>query len=184
MGTAVRDWQIQSIEALRGLRVERMPAAELVFLDALAVSLMGPATAGRPDAGEPWTIEHGTVVVGHLLRALTVSDDVEIDVTPGERPDIEGGRAAVVAGAHRFAERGGPGVQQLVGRFLAAAVGELEIHRESPEAQVRSLFCFGLMAVASGPENAMTPAVAEAIAAAFAAWDAEIGSGFVPPWRA
>jgi hypothetical protein len=74
-------------------------------------------------------------------------------------------------------------VQHLVSRFVAAAVGELEVHRESAEGQTRSLFLYGLLAVASGPENRLSPAAADGIAAIFRGWNDQIGAGFVPPWR-
>jgi hypothetical protein len=151
---------------------------EILFLDALAVHLMGP---DRPLP--PYTVGHGTVVVGHLLRAVTDSALLTLEVCPGETPEITEARAAISAGAGAFAQRGGLGVQQLVSRFLAAAVGELEIHRESAEAQTRSVFHYGLLAVASGPGNRLTPAAGDGVGAIFRGWDALIGAGFVPPWR-
>ena len=87
-----------------------------------------------------------------------------------------------MAGAHRFAGRGGHGVHQLVTRFLAAAVGELE-RLDEPEAQVRSLFHYGLLAIASGPENRASAETSESVLASFHAWDQRIGEGLVPPWR-
>jgi len=74
-------------------------------------------------------------------------------------------------------------VHQLLSRFLAAATGELERHKEDPEAQVRSLFHYGLLAIASGPENQTNVATSEGVLLAFATWDKRIGTGFVPPWR-
>lgn len=74
-------------------------------------------------------------------------------------------------------------MKQLVNRFLAAAVGELEIHKESAEAQTRSLFYYGLLAIASGPDNSLSQRAANGIIDLFDAWDGQIGAGFVPPWR-
>lgn len=185
-----RDWQRQSIEALAGLTPERCPAAEILFLDGLAVQLMGP---DAPVA--PYTIEHGSAAVQHLLRslvdsaALTDGDEPEswgtsaVDSEMDSDPIVVAARAALVEGAHAFAQRGGPGVQQLVTRFVAAATGELEIHQESPEAQTRSLFYFGLLALGSGPDNRISQDAADGIVAIFTGWDARIGAGFVPPWR-
>ncbi|MCW2796853.1 hypothetical protein [Nocardioides sp.] len=180
MSTAAheRDWQRVSAEGLAGLSLDSLPAAELLFLDALAAYLMGPEA---PES--PYTIEQGTVIVGHLLRAVVDASKLELESSPPGSDEMSEARTAVLEGAHQFASRGVPGVKQLVNRFLAAAVGELEIHRESAEAQTRSLFYYGLLAVASGPNNRLTQAAAEGIMDVFTAWDAQIGAGFVPPWR-
>lgn len=175
-----KDWQRLSVEGLAGLSLDRLPATELLLLDALAVHLMGPEA---PES--PYTIEHGTVIVGHLLRALVDGSKLEggIEGSPETSPEISEARVTILEGAHQFARRGIPGVKQLVNRFLAAAVGELEIHKQSAEDQTRSLFYFGLLAVASGPNNRLTEASATGILAIFEAWDDRIGAGFVPPWR-
>ena len=137
-----------------------------------------------PEAPEPpYTIEHGTVIVGHLLRALVDCSSLEIEGRPPSTAEMEDARAATVEGAQQFGSRGVPGVKQLVNRFLAAAVGELEIHKVSAEAQTRSLFFYGLLAVASGPDNRLTQTAADGIMEVFTAWDGQIGAGFVPPWR-
>lgn len=172
-----KDWTGQSIAALTDLTPERLPGAEILFLDGLAVYLMGP-DAPQP----PYTIEHGTVAAGHLLRAFAAGPEVKVGVSLGGK-GVAAARAAVVQGARAFAQRGGPGIQHLVRRFVAAAVGELEIHRESAEGQTRSLFCYGLLAVASGPENRVTPAAADGVMDVFRGWNDQIGAGFVPPWR-
>jgi hypothetical protein len=176
--TAPKDWQAQSIAALADLTRERLPAVEILFLDSLAVYLMGP-DAPKP----PYTIEHGTVAVGHLLRALANSSHLDLGVGPDDCDGVAAARTAMVEGARAFARRGGPGVQHLVSRFVTAAVGELEVHRESTEGQTRSLFHYGLLAVASGPENRLSPAAADGIGEIFRGWNAQIGAGFVPPWR-
>ena len=172
------DWQRLSRERLAGLSLDRLPAAELLFLDGLAAHLMGPEAPRSP-----YTIEQGTVIVGHLLRALVDCSMLEIEGSPKSTADISEARAAIVEGAHQLATRGVPGVKQLVNRFLAAAVGELEIHKESAEAQTRSLFYFGLLAIASGPDNRLAQPAALGIWEIFQAWDSQIGDGFVPPWR-
>lgn len=172
------DWQRLSAEGLASLSLDRMPAAELLFLDGLAVHLMGP------DAPEPpYTIEQGTVIVGHLLRAVADCSLLEIDVAFQLTAEMSEARAAIVEGAHQFATHGVRGVKKLVNRFLAAAVGELEIRKESADAQTRSLFYYGLLAVASGPENRLAQPAADGILGIFRAWDEHIGTGFVPPWR-
>jgi hypothetical protein len=180
MSTAAhaKDWQRVSAEGLAGLSLDRLPAAELLFLDGLAVYLMGP-DAPTP----PYTIEHGTVIVGHLLRALVDCSNLEVEGSPQSSAEMSEARAAILEGAHLFAPRGVAGVKQLVNRFLVAAVGELEIHKESAEEQTRSLFYYGLLAVASGPNNRLTQAAADGILHVFNAWDEQIGAGFVPPWR-
>lgn len=173
------DWQGQALAGLRTLTVEIMPAMELLYLDGLAAHLLG-ADAPEP----PYTIEHGSTIVSLLLRALVDAPTVELDLQPSDLEDASSvGRESVVDGAQRFAQRGGPGVHQLVSRCLAATVGELEQHKEEPEFQVRSLFYYGLLAIASGPENQTNEETSESVLAAFAAWDERIGSGFVPPWR-
>ena len=57
------------------------------------------------------------------------------------------------------------------------------MHKDDPEAQVRSLFHYGLLAIASGPENQTNEETSEGILTAFALWDERIGAGFVPSWR-
>jgi hypothetical protein len=175
---SAKDWQAQSIAALAGLTPDRLPAAEILLLDSLAVYLMGPGAPARP-----YTIEHGTVAAGHLLRALADCSRLRLEEIPQAGPGPVAARSAIVEGAHAFARRGGPGVQRLVGRFVAAAVGELEVHRESAESQTRSLFYYGLLAVASGPENRLTPAASDGVGEIFRDWNDRIGAGFVPPWR-
>lgn len=66
---------------------------------------------------------------------------------------------------------------------VSVVISRAEIHRESAEAQTRSLFYFGLLAVASGPKNLLTQTAADGIMEVFKAWDGQIGAGFVPPWR-
>lgn len=156
-----------------------MPSMELLYLDGLAAHVLGE----NPPA-PPYTVEHGTTIVSHLLRAVTNASAVDLGLEPDDRDRASVyARAAVVDGAHRLGIRGGPGVHQLVSRFLTAAVGELETHKEEPEAQVRSLFHYGMLAIASGPENKTNVETSEGVLAAFAVWDERIGAGFVPPWR-
>lgn len=179
MSASSVDWQGQALEGLSRLHVDAMPAMELLYLDGLAAHLLGK-DAPTP----PYTIEHGATIVSILLRAVTDSPAVD----PGLEPDDADlasipAREAVVDGAHRLGARGGPGVHQLVTRLLTAAVGELELHKETPEVQVRSLFHFGLLAIASGPENKTNAETSEGVLATFDTWDGRIGAGFVPPWR-
>lgn len=183
-GTAP-DWQSASIQGLERLTTDHVPAVELLYLDALAVHLLGPE-APEP----PYTLEHGTAIVGLLLQAVAnaplVVPELEADPAAGadETHDVSAvARAAVADGAQRLASRGGPGVHRVATRFLTAAVGELEQHAADPESQVRSLFYFGLLAIASGPENQTNAEVADGILAAFHRWDQRIGEGYVPPWR-
>lgn len=178
MNASPVDWQSQSVEGLTRLSVDAMPAMELIYLDGLAVHLLGPDAPAAP-----YTIEHGTAVASLLLRAVTDSAALDLQIEPDDGdPAAASAREAVVEGAHRFAGRGGHGVHQLVTRFLAAAVGELE-RLDEPEAQVRSLFHYGLLAIASGPENRASAETSESVLAAFHLWDERIGEGLVPPWR-
>lgn len=170
------DWQSAAAQGLERLGAEHVPAVELLYLDALAVLLLGP-DAPAP----PYTLEHGTAIVGLLLQAVANAPVVELE--PEADDDVAVARAAVADGAQRLASRGGHGVHRVATRFLTAAVGELEQHAATPEAQVRSLFYFGLLAIASGPENQTNAEVADGILAAFERWDRRIGEGYVPPWR-
>ncbi|KRA38958.1 MULTISPECIES: hypothetical protein [unclassified Nocardioides] len=179
MNTTTADWQGQAVAGLSQLTPDAMPAMELLYLDGLAVHLLGP-DAPAP----PYTIEHGATIASLLLRALADAPVVELDLEPGDTDGATAtARAAIVDGAHRLARSGGLGAQRLVKRFLPAAVGELEQHKEGPEAQVRSLFYYGLLAIASGPENQTNAETSDGVLASFRAWDERIGAGFVPPWR-
>jgi hypothetical protein len=173
------DWQTQSVEGLKRLTVRDVPALELIFLDGLAAHLIGP-DAPVP----PYTMEHGTAIASMLLRSVADAPNRDIGPAPeGGVPAAEPARVAVVAGARSLGARGGIGVHQLVTRFLAASVGELERNQGEPEEQVRSLFYYGLLAVASGPENKTNAETAEGLEAAFQSWNDRIGDGFVPSWR-
>ena len=179
MSSTTVDWQTQSAAALQQIAVRDLPALELIYLDALAAHLLGP---DAPE--EPYTIEHGTHIASLLLRSVADAPSRDIGPIPkGGAPSVETARAAIVTGARRLGERGGIGAHQLVTRFIGAAVGELEAHKQDPEQQVRSLFFYGLLAIASGPENSASTETAEGIMSAFASWNDRIGAGFVPPWR-
>lgn len=178
MNATPADWQSQAAAGLAHLSVELMPAVELLFLDGLAAHLLGPQAPAPP-----YTIEHGTTIVSLLLRAVNDAPAVRLGLGPDDDQAPGPGRQAVVSGAHRLAQRGGIGVHQLVTRFLSAAVGELEAHKDAPEVQVRSLHHYGLLAIASGPENQSNAETSESLLAAFRVWEARLGNGFVPPWR-
>lgn len=183
MNTSSADWQALAVVGLKQMSVELVPAMELLYLDLLASHLLGP------DAPKsPYTIEHGAKIVSLLLQAAKDAPVVLPDLQPqvvdvSREVPLEVAREAVVNGAHQLASSGGRGAQRLATRFLAAAVGELENHKDDAEAQVRSLFYYGLLAVASGPDNLATAEISDGVMAAFHAWDTQIGEGFVPPWR-
>lgn len=179
MNTTTADWQGLAVAGLSQLTNDAMPAMELLYLDGLAVHLLGP-DAPAP----PYTMEHAATIASLLLRAVADAPVVGPDLESGEADETTtAARDSVVDGAHRLARSGGRGAQRLVKRFLPAAVGELEQHKECPEAQVRSLFYYGLLAIASGPENQTNAETSDGVLAAFSSWDERIGAGFVPPWR-
>lgn len=179
MNTSTADWQSVAVAGLGQLSLEAMPAMELLYLDRLAAHLLGPE-APEP----PYTIEHGATIVSLLLQAVKDAPVVVADLEPGDHDEPQGpARQAVVDGAHQLAETGALGAHRLAKRFLPAAVGELEQHKEDPEAQVRSLFYYGLLAIASGPANSASAETSDGLLAAFRSWDERIGQGFVPPWR-
>lgn len=88
-----KDWQRLAAEGLAGLSPTNLPSAELLYLDGLAVYLMGPEA---PES--PFTIEHGSVVVGHLLRSLVDSSNLELDDEPQSSPAMAEAREAIVEG--------------------------------------------------------------------------------------
>lgn len=171
-------WQADGLAGLKNLTPESLPAFEILYLDALAARLLGTA-----DLEPPYTVEHGAEVVAFLLQSTIKAAAYVPEQVPAPTAGITEARQAVLAAAHAFAARGLPGLAQLVNRVITAAVGELERQSGSPEDQVRSLFRYGLLAVASGPANQLTVAAAEGIDAVFSGWDDLIGAGFVPPWR-
>jgi hypothetical protein len=173
----VRDWQVDGIAALKGLTPENQPALEILYLDALAARLLGGGLE------PPYTVEHGSETVAFLLQSVAKAAAYVPDRTPAPSEAMTAARESFLAGAHDFAARGLPGLAQLVNRVITAAVGELEIHTGAPDEQVRALFRYGLLAVASGPGNEVSQAAAEGVDELFAAWDGLIGEGFVPPWR-
>lgn len=173
-----QDWRQMGLNALARMDLQQMPGFEILFLDSLAAYAMGSGSLKQP-----YTVEHGSAVVGCLLRAMTDCAYYQPDRHPELGPDVETARERVVVGAHALAAQGWPGLHQLLSRVLSASVGELEIHHGDPERQTRSLFRFGLLAVASGTTNLLSTDAANGIEQLFVAWDGEIGKGFVPPWR-
>ena len=173
-----KDWQVDGLAGLSGLRAEDLPSFEILYLDALAARVLGTG-----DLEPPYTVEHGAQVVAFLLQAMTNAPAYAPGQTPTPTDLTRKAREAVLSGAHDLGARGRPGLGQLVNRLISAAVGELELHAGEPEDQVRSLFRYGLLAVASGPANELDPSAAEGVDEIFSAWDGLIGDGFVPPWR-
>lgn len=173
-----KSWQADGLAGLTNLTPTSQPAFEILYLDSLAARLLGSG-----GLEPPYTVEHGAEVVAFLLQALTRAPGYLPDQVPAPTDAMTQARQAIMAGAHAFAARRLPGLAQLVNRVITAAVGELEAQSGSPEGQVRSLFRYGLLAVASGPANELAVAAAEGIDELFAAWDDLIGDGFVPPWR-
>lgn len=176
-GPLVRDWQVDGLAALRASAPEQLPAFEILYLDALAARVLGGGVE------PPYTVEHGSEVVAFLLQAVARAAAYVPDQTPTPSEAMTAARESFLDGARAFAARGLPGLAQLVNRLITAAVGELEVHTGAPDEQVRALFRYGLLAVASGPANEVSHAAAEGVDELFAAWDALIGLGFVPPWR-
>lgn len=175
----VASWQGQSAAGLAALSMPVMPAVELLLLDGLAAHLFGP------DAPvQPYTIQHGTTLVSLLLRAVNDAPGINLGTAgPDGHPVLDVARQAVVDGAHALGNRRGQGAHQLASRFLTAAVGELERHKDDPETQVRSLFHYGLLAIASGTENKANADISEGILTAYDGWASRIADDFEPPWR-
>lgn len=174
---AVPGWQRPSLNGLASLTIESLPAFEIIALDGIAAFVLGGSLKS------PYTIQHGSRVASAVLSAAADSGQYRPAQQPATTPAIVEARASVCEGAHQFAARGIRGLTQLVNRIVSAAVGELEIHKGTPEEQVRSLFYYGLLAVASGPENTCSTLAAAGVQEIFDAWDGLIGAGFVPPWR-
>jgi hypothetical protein len=174
----MRDWQIDGLAGLTSPSAEDLPSFEILYLDSLAAWVLGGVGLELPH-----TVEHGAKVVAFLLQAMTNASAYAPERTPTPSDAMTLARESVLAGARGFGERGLPGLTQLVNRVISASIGELELHTGAPEEQVRSLFRYGLLAVASGPANELPQAAAEGIDELFVAWDALIGDGFAPPWR-
>lgn len=170
-------WQGPSLRGLGSLTSDALPGFEIIALDGIAAFVLGSALE------PPYTIQHGSRVAGAILSAAADSSNYQPQQAPSTTPAIIEARASVLGGAHRFAARGAPGLTQLVNRIVSATVGELEIHKDSPEDQARSLFFYGMLAVASGPDNECSELAATGLQEVFAGWDGLIGAGFVPPWR-
>lgn len=175
--TGVPSWQRPSLQGLAALTPDALPAFEIIALDGIAAFVLGGSVA------EPYTIQHGSNVASSVLSAAVESGRYSPEQSPDSTRAIAAARSSVVSGAHRLAVRGVPGLTQLVNRIVSASVGELEAKKDSPEAQVRSLFFYGMLAVASGPENTCSELAATGVMEIFDGWDAIIGAGFVPPWR-
>lgn len=171
-------WQVDGLAGLKSLTPTDLPSFEILYLDSLAARLLG---SGGLEA--PYTVEHGAEVVAFLLQATINASAYVPEQIPAPTAPMTLARQAVLTGAGELAARGLPGLAQLVNRVITAAVGELERQSGSPEEQVRSLFRYGLLALASGPANELAVTAAEGVDEVFSAWDDLIGAGFVPPWR-
>ena len=179
MNAQIVSWQGQSAAGLSGLSAPAMPALELLLLDGLAAHLFGPEAPAQP-----YTIQHGTVAVSLLLRAVNDAPAIDLEGSAqDDDPALGAARQAVVDGAHALGRKRGHGAQQLASRFLTAAIGELERHKDAPESQLQSLFCYGLLAIASGTENKANADISDGILSAFHTWASRIADGFIPPWR-
>jgi hypothetical protein len=172
------NWQQPSLDGLRALDVEAMPAFEVLLLDDLAAYLMG----GGP-LQPPFTVEHGSRVVSALFGAIVNSAHYRPQDSPPVTDEIALAREHVVQGAHQFAACGIAGLNQLANRLIPAALGELELRKDAPEQQTCSLFYYSLLAVGSGPGNLMDRDAADGVAHIFRAWDDVFGRGFMVPWR-
>ncbi len=174
------NWQEPSLIGLRALDAAQLPGFEVLLLDDLAAYVMGAGPLV-----EPFTVEHGSRVVSALFGAIINSARYvpDPDHLPVETPAIATLRASLLDGAHALAAAGEPGLVTLVNRLVPAAVGELELHKDDPAEQTRSLFYYALLAVASGPMNLLSELAAEGAAELFLAWDAAFGNGLVLPWR-
>ncbi|MDQ1716188.1 MAG: hypothetical protein QOE89_141 [Pseudonocardiales bacterium] len=175
---SAENWQDLSLAGLRAIELEAMPSFEVLLLDDLAVYTMGCGPLPPP-----FTVEHGSRVVSALLGAVINSARYTPTQTPVASANMSTIRERFVRGAGDFADRGRPGLSQLVNRIIPAALGELEIHKDAPEDQTRSLFYYTVLAVASGPLNLLEEDAAAGALELFDAWDEVFGSGFVLPWR-
>lgn len=173
------NWQEPSLHALASLSLEVMPAFEVLFIDDLAGYLMGAGPLSPP-----FTVEHGSRIVSALFGAMVNAPRYQPASMPEPTEGIVDARAAFVQGGHDLAGKGPAGLVQLLNRLIPALLGELELQKDAPEEQTRSLFYYSLLAVASGPLNVLDQDAAAGVAELFTAWDAVFGAGFVPPWRA
>ncbi|TWP35600.1 hypothetical protein [Leekyejoonella antrihumi] len=172
-----RGWQAASIDGLASLTLETIPAFEIITLDGIAAFVLGGSLE------QPYTIQHGSRIASMVLSAAADSTRYQPEQAPPTTPAMEEARSSIQMGARGFAARRMPGLTQLVNRIVSAAVGEMEIHKESPESQVSSLFFYAMLAVASGPGNECSELTASGVREIFHGWDALVGEGFIPPWR-
>lgn len=171
-------WQQSGLQALGSLDEASLPAFEMLFLDDVAGYLMGAGPL-KP----PYTIEHVSRVISMLFQAMVNSHRFAPEDSPTPTPQMESAREAMVLGAHNFAANGMGGLTQLLDRLTPAILGELEINQDAPEEQTCSLFCYSLLAVASGPANLLSDEAAAGVVEIFQAWGELFGRGVLPPWR-
>lgn len=172
------DWQAQSLAGLHAIKLEDVPAFEVILLDDLAAYLMGAGPLAPP-----YTVEHGSRALSGLFGAVINSAAFRPEQVPAETAPIRLARERLVRGAHDFAAKGPDGLAQLSNRLLPAVLGELESHKERPEEQTRALFYFSFLAIASGPANLIEDTAAAGVIELFSAWDGLLGAGLILPWR-
>jgi hypothetical protein len=167
-----------AIASLRTLELKDIPGFELLLLDALARWCVSDSNPGH-DYGE----QHAAGVSSALLSAAESARSFEGIVGPGTTEEIVAARTQVVAGAYELADAAN-GLTLLITRLMPAALGELTSHAGDPGAQVYWLYCYFLLALASGRNGDADETVLRGLMASFAAWDSLMADGFVPPWHA
>jgi tetratricopeptide (TPR) repeat protein len=169
------EWETNAIASLRDLKLDETPGLELQLIDALARWCVSDSNPGR-DYDE----QHAAIAITALLSAVESASSYEGTVRPEATEEITTARTQVVAGAHALADMAN-GLTLLITRLMPAALGELTGHAGNPGAQVAWLYCYSLLAVASGRSSDIDEAVLRGLMASFDAWDALMADGFVPP---
>ena len=169
------EWETNAIASLRNLKLDDTLGLELLLIDALARWCVSDSNPGR-DYDE----QHAAVAITALLSAVESASSYEGTVRPEATEEITTARTQVVAGAHELADMAN-GLTLLITRLMPAALGELTSHAGNPGAQVAWLYCYSLLAVASGRSSDIDEAVLRGLMASFDAWDALMADGFVPP---
>jgi hypothetical protein len=158
-------WEAKQLAALRGLSLEDMPGLEFLLLDGLRGWIRSDA---NPGGG--YEQDHAAQLSGVLLMALGHARSFRPGHTPVLSADVLTARQRVVAGARELGQD--KQLQLLFSRLMPGAVGELRKHAGDRDAQVRSLYLYFLLVLASGTRASADLSSTPGLTASFDAWDA------------
>jgi tetratricopeptide (TPR) repeat protein len=157
--------------SLRGLDLDDTPSLEFWLLEILARWLVSDRTPS--DSG---VLNDAAVATSALFSAVESASSSETTSRPNATNEIAFARGRLVEGAKEFADAA-DGLSVLIARLMPTAEGVLSDNAGDPGAQLYWLYCYFLLAVASGVRGDVDQAVLRGLMASFSAWDELLAKG-------